>query len=64
MLQTWREELRQVSDLADLRAHAARTARGMGGMESLGEIVSIGNDPEELRLLEELYSTCKVIVSL
>lgn len=62
-LQGWREELRQVSDEAALKAHAAKTARSMGGMGSLGEIVMMGNDPEEMRLLEELYAVCKFILS-
>jgi hypothetical protein len=62
-LQAWREELRSVSDPAALKAHAARTARSMGGMESLGEVVRIGNDPKELLLLEELYAICKFILS-
>lgn len=62
-LQVWREELRHVSDEAALKAHAAKTARSMGGMGSLGEIVMMGNDPEEMRLLEELYAVCKFILS-
>jgi hypothetical protein len=63
LLQTWREELRTVSDQATLRTHATRTARNMGGMGSLGEVVMMGDDPNELRLLEELYAICKLILS-
>ncbi len=63
VLQVWREELRRLADQTALKAHAARTARGMGGMESLGEIILMGNDPNELRLLEELYAICKFISS-
>jgi hypothetical protein len=62
-LQARHDELRQVSDQAALKAHAAKTARGMGGMGSLGEIVMMGHDPKELRLLEELYAICKLIMS-
>ncbi len=63
LLKAWREELRSVSDEAALKAHAARTARNMGGMGSLSEVVMIGNNREELRLLEELYAICKFILS-
>jgi hypothetical protein len=63
LLKTWREELRSASDQAALKAHVARTARSMGGMGSIGEVVMIGNNPEELRLLEELYAICKFILS-
>jgi hypothetical protein len=62
-LQARREELHRVSDQAALKAHAARTARSMGGMGSFGEAVMMGNDAEELRLLEELYAICKLIIS-
>jgi hypothetical protein len=35
VLQAWREELRDVSDQAALKAHAARTARSMGAWDLL-----------------------------
>jgi hypothetical protein len=63
LLQTWREELRQISDQEELKAHATRTARNMGGMGSLAEVVMMGKDPHELRLLQELYAICKLIRS-
>ena len=63
VLQRWREDLHKISDQDALKAHASRTARTMGGMESLGEVVMMGNDPEALHLLEELYAVCKFITS-
>ncbi len=62
-LGTWRDELLRASDEAALNAHAARTARSMGGMESLGEAIMMENNPIEMRLLEELYAMCKFILS-
>ena len=63
ILGNWRDELLHVSDQAALSAHAVRTARSMGGMESLGEVIMTKNDPEEMRLLEELHAMCKFILS-
>jgi hypothetical protein len=63
LLKAWRDELRCVSDQGALKVHAARTARSMGGMGSLGEVVLMGNDPNELRLMEELYAICRFILS-
>jgi hypothetical protein len=63
LLQTWRDELRTVSDQEILRKHAARTARSMGGMESLGEVVGGLKNDAASRLLEELYAICKLILS-
>lgn len=63
VLQTWREELQQVCDDAALKSHAARTARSMGGMESLGEVATTLNDSRALHALEELYAICKFILT-
>ena len=63
ILQVWRSELKQVSDLAVLKRHAARTSRSLGGMESLGEAAMMINDPELLRLIEDLFASCKLILT-
>ena len=63
ILQTWRNELSHVSDLATLKKHATRTSRSLGGMESLGEVAMVINDPELLRLIEDLYASCKLILT-
>ena len=63
ILQVWRDELSGISDQSALRVHAARTARSMGGIESLGEVVQTGNDSNERRALEELYAVCRLIQS-
>jgi hypothetical protein len=62
-LQAWRAELRSISDQTGLKAHAARTARGMSGMGSRGEVVKMGGDSKELRLLEKLDAICKLTMS-
>jgi len=61
-LNTWRAELRNDSSRAELQSHAARTARALGGMESIGEIALGDGDKEFLKLVEALYATCKQIV--
>jgi|ERR1700733_5921497 len=63
ILQAWRNELKHVSDLAALKRHAARTSRSLAGMESLGEVATIINDPELLRAIEDLYASCKLILT-
>jgi hypothetical protein len=40
VLQSWREELKGPLGKGQLGAHAKRTARALGGMESIGEIAS------------------------
>jgi len=63
ILQVWRNELKHVSDLSVLKRHAARTSRSLGGMESLGEVALMINDAELLRLIEDLYASCKLILT-
>lgn len=63
ILQVWRNELKHVSDLAVLKRHAARTSRSLSGMESLGEVGLMINDAELLRLMEDLYASCKLILT-
>ena len=57
VLQSWREELERVPDTVALKAHAAQTARALGGM---GDGL---NDKVLESLLEDLYAICKQISS-
>jgi len=61
-LNTWRAELKNRLSPAELRSHAQRTARALGGMESIGEIALGDNDQEFLRLVEDLFAICKEII--
>jgi hypothetical protein len=61
-LQAWRQELiGNISNVA-LNEHAKRTARALGGMESIGEIGLADRDERLLKLVEELFAKCKKIV--
>jgi hypothetical protein len=60
-LQAWREELVGITN-AGLNEHAKRTARALGGMESIGEIALADRDERLLKLVEELFARCKKIV--
>jgi hypothetical protein len=61
MLQSWRRELTSVTADADLRRHAVRTARALGGIGSISEIALAGGDESFTKLLEALYATCRQI---
>jgi hypothetical protein len=63
ILHAWRNELHNVSDLTALKKHAARTSRSLGGMESLGEVALTTDDPELLTLIEDVYASCKLILT-
>jgi hypothetical protein len=63
LFRAWREELKADSTVDVIKKHAARTARSLGGMESLGEIASVGNDRELLSFVESLYAACTDITS-
>ena len=63
VLQALREELAHVPDTVALKALAARTARGLGGMESIGETATELSDKLLVSLVEDLFATCKQIVS-
>jgi hypothetical protein len=63
-LRTWREELAVDIDQATLRAHAERTARALGGMESIGEIALASRDTRFLKLVDSLYAKCKQIAEV
>ena len=60
-LQAWREELDPAISASALREHAKRTARALGGMESIGEIAQMGHDDRLLRIVEALFAKCKEI---
>jgi hypothetical protein len=60
-LQKWRDELTNAVPTVDLRKHAERTARALGGMESIGEIALASQDEAFIRLLDKLYATCRQI---
>jgi hypothetical protein len=47
-LNIWRSELKNGPSPSELRSHAERTARALGGMESIGEIALGDNDQEFL----------------
>jgi hypothetical protein len=63
LLESLREELAGVPDTATVKALAARTARGLGGMGSIGESASGLNDKLLACLVEDLNATCQQIVS-
>ena len=56
---TWRAELETESPYLNIREHASRTARSLGGMESIGEIAIARSDQELLAVVEALDGICK-----
>jgi hypothetical protein len=62
-LEALRDELERVPDTVSLKALAARTSRGLGGMESIGETARGLNDKVLISVVDDLYLTCKQIVS-
>lgn len=60
-LQRWRDELTENLSNMALSAHAKRTARTLGGMESIGEIASADRDQRFLELVEALFAKCREI---
>jgi hypothetical protein len=60
-LQAWGEELNPAISTSALREHAKRTARALGGMESIGEIAQTSHDEQLLKLVEALFAKCKAI---
>jgi hypothetical protein len=61
ILQSWRDELTSTPTAVDLRQHAERTARALGGMESIGEVALASQDESFKKLLDALYATCTQI---
>jgi hypothetical protein len=62
-LEVWRLALQDIRDLAALKSHAARSARALGGMESIGEIATTSHDPRLMSFVEELYAICQQIAT-
>jgi hypothetical protein len=58
VLQEWRDELTNPTPKPDLKRHAERTARALGGMESIGEVALASQDDAFMKLLDTLYATC------
>jgi hypothetical protein len=63
LLESLREELAGVPDTAAIKVLAARTARGLGGMGSIGESASGLNDKLLASVVEDLHAICQRIVS-
>jgi len=61
VLQQWLDELKTINSTADWKRHAERTARALGGMESIGEIALASQDEALLNLVDRLYAACKGI---
>jgi hypothetical protein len=61
VFQRWRSELVRAIPEADLKQHAVRTARAMGGLGSISEIALFSQDDSFTHLLDALYATCKQI---
>jgi hypothetical protein len=61
VLQQWLDELATIDSVADWKRHADRTARALGGMESMGEIALASQDAFLLNLLDRLYALCRQI---
>jgi hypothetical protein len=59
--QSWRMELGNGLPEADLKQHAVRTARSMGGLDSISLIALLSQDDTFTKLLDELYETCRQI---
>ena len=60
VLQRWRCELTSETNF-DLRQHAVRTARALGGIGSMSEIALLSQDAAFIKLLDTLYATCREI---
>jgi uncharacterized membrane protein YccC len=61
VFQRWRGELANATLNVDLRKHAVRTARAMGGLGSISQIAVVSQDETFTKLLEALYATCRQI---
>jgi len=61
ILQRWHCELTSATEDFDLRQHAVRTARALGGIGSISEIALVSQDVAFTRLLDALYATCRQI---
>jgi hypothetical protein len=61
VFQRWRSDLRSDMPDADLKRHAVRTARAMGGIGSISVIALFSQDDSFTKLLDALYATCRQI---
>lgn len=61
VLQQWLDELTSLDSAADWKRHAARTARALGGMESIGERALASQDASLRKVVERLYAVCAQI---
>jgi hypothetical protein len=61
VLERWRGEVTGTTPNVDLRQHAVRTARAMGGWGSLSEIALVSQNEAFTKLLDALYATCRQI---
>jgi len=61
ILQSWREEFEREPDTVAVKAHAARTARALGGMGSIGD--GLHDDRVMMSLIGDLHSLCDQISS-
>lgn len=57
----WRRELTSATPNVDLKQHAVRTARALGGLDSIAEVALLSEDQSFTKLLEALYATCRRI---
>ena len=64
LLQGWRGELASNRTDFDLRKHAVRTARALGGIGSISQIALLSEDEPFTKLLDALYAACKQIRNL
>jgi hypothetical protein len=61
VLQRWRSELTSATLDFELRQHAVRTARALGGNGSISVIALVSQDDAFTKLLDALYATCRQI---
>ena len=61
VLQQWLDKLKTIDSGTDWKRHAERTARALGGMESLGEVALLSDNASLRSLVDRLYVACKQI---
>jgi len=64
VLRRWHGELTSANSYVDLKQHAVRTARALGGIGSVSEIALIRQDEPFTEVLHGLYATCSQIRNL
>jgi hypothetical protein len=63
VLRGWRAELKSIDSETGLRSHASRTARALGGMGLIGDIALAERDADFLKLVDDLHTKCKGLMS-